>query len=245
MRFIIMHKTNPQWEAGAVPSPELIARVGTLIGELAQANVLLAGEGLRASSEGVRLRFSGGTATVTRGPFNGENELPAGFSIVRLPSLDEAVDWASRLVKVIGDVEIDIRPVTEAWDIGMIPKPPDVTTRRYMALWKATPASEAGVPLSAEQWAEMARLIGEGQRTGVHVATEVMRPSARGRRYKNTRDGLRFTDGPFAESKELIAGYVMLSADSLEGTARWATRYIEAVGAHEVDVRELEDTPLG
>ena len=84
MRFIIVHKTNPLCEAGAVPSAALIARVGALLGELREANVLLAGEGLRASSEGVRLKFSGGTRVVVKGPFPGDNELPAGFSILRV-----------------------------------------------------------------------------------------------------------------------------------------------------------------
>src|SRR4029078_8795894 len=96
MRYIIIHKTNPHWESGAVPSKELIARVGALIGEMAKSKVFVAGEGLRASSEGVRLRFSGGARTITRGPFPGEHELPAGFAILRTGSLDEAVEWATR-----------------------------------------------------------------------------------------------------------------------------------------------------
>jgi hypothetical protein len=243
MRFIIMHKTNADWEAGAIPGPALIARVGSLIGDIAKANVLLGAEGLRASSQGVRLTFSGGIRTVRPGPFAGDNELPAGFSILRAGSVDEAVEWASRQAEVLGDVEIDIRPVTEAWDIGMTPRPENVTTRRYMVLRKATAASEAGRPLTARQQAEMARLLDETRRTGVHLATETMRPSARGRRYKNTRDGIRVTDGPFTESKELIAGYVIVSAESLDDAARWAIRYIETVEADEVDLRELEDAP--
>src|SRR5262245_14659070 len=109
MRFIIMHKTSPHWEAGAIPSRDLIARVGRLLGELAQAHVLLGAEGLRASSEGVRLTFSGGTRTIIKGPFKGENELPAGFSLLRTQSIDDAIEWASRQAKVLGDVEIDIR----------------------------------------------------------------------------------------------------------------------------------------
>ena len=64
MRFIIMHRTNADWESGAIPGPAMMARVGTLMGELAKAGVLLAAEGLRASSEGVRLRFTAGTRTV-------------------------------------------------------------------------------------------------------------------------------------------------------------------------------------
>lgn len=242
MRFIIMHKTNAHWEAGAVPSRELIARVGKLVGEMVNANVVLGAEGLRASSEGVRLKFSAGTRTISKGPFKGENELPAGFSILRVESLDEAIEWASRQASVLGDVEIDIRPVTEPWDIGMTSRPEQVTTRRYMALRKATAASEAGVTLSPTQRAELARLIGEAGQKGTHLATETMQPSARGRRYKNSHDGVSITDGPFTESKELIAGYVIVSAESLDDAGRWAELYINAVDADEVDVRLLEDS---
>jgi hypothetical protein len=78
MRFMIMHRTTPHWEAGAIPGPELIARVGKMIGDLAESGALRAAEGLRPSSEGVRLGFSGGKRTVTKGPLTGSNELPAG-----------------------------------------------------------------------------------------------------------------------------------------------------------------------
>jgi hypothetical protein len=239
MRFIIMHKTNAHWEAGAIPSRDLIGRVGKLIGELASANVLLGAEGLRASSQGARVRSSDGKRTIGKGPFAGGNELPAGFSILRVKSLDEAIDWASRQAELLGDVEVDIRPVTEPWDIGLAPEP-EVTTRRYMALRKATAASEAGVSVSAEQRAQIARLIDETGRSGVHLATETVRPSAKGRRYKNSGKGITFTDGPFTESKELIAGYVIVSAKSLEEAARWAVKYIDVVEADEVDLLELE-----
>ncbi len=120
MRFIIMHKTNAHWESGAIPSRELIARVGALLGELAKAGVLLGAEGLRASSEGVRLRFSAGTRTVINGPFEGNNELPAGFSILRARVAGGRNRVGHAPGERAGDVEIDIRPVTEPWDIGMV-----------------------------------------------------------------------------------------------------------------------------
>lgn len=240
MRFMIMHKTNAHWESGAIPGPELLERVGTMLGGMAKAGVLLGAEGLRASSEGVRLRFSAGRRTVINGPFEGGNELPAGFSILRVRSLDDAIEWASREAGVLGDGEADIRPVTEPWDIGLGPPPADVTTRRYMVLWKATTATEAGAAPTAAQRAELSRLIEDSTRTGAHVATETMRPSARGRRYKNSANGIAVIDGPFIESKELIAGYVVVEAESLEDAGRWAARYIDAVQAGEVDVRELE-----
>ena len=67
-----------------------------------------------------------------------------------------------------------------------------------------------------------------------------MTPSRRGRRYSNTHDGKIFYDGPFAESKELIGGYVIVTADSLEDACKWVPSYMDTVGADEVDVRELE-----
>jgi hypothetical protein len=214
--------------------------VGTLLGELAKAHMLLGAEGLRATSEGVRLRFSAGSRTVIKGPFEGNNELAAGFSILRARSLDDAIEWATRQATVLGDVEIDIRPVTEPWDIGMVAAPADVSTRRYMILRKATPSTESDVAPSSAQPSELVRLIDDTTRSGVHLVTETMRPSKRGRRYRNSRDGVIIYDGPFIESKELIAGYVVVSAVSLEDAGKWAMQYLNAVDADEVDLRELE-----
>ena len=240
MTFILMHKTCALWESGALPAPELIARVGALLGGWTAAGVLRAGEGLRASSEGVRVIFSGGTRTIVPGPFEGGNELPAGFDILRARSLDEAVEWAARLADIQGDLEVDIRPVTEPWDIGLAPRPAGDDTRRYMILRKASAASESGSPPSAGQRAALSRLIDETTRGGRHLAAVAMRPSARGRRLLNTDNGVIVFDGPFVETKELIAGYVMVSAASLDEATGLAREYLAAVDAAEVDVRELE-----
>src|SRR5512147_1242001 len=105
---MIMHKTNAHWEAGATPTPELVARVGALIGQLIQARIFGGAEGLRASSQGVRLTFTNGAPTIRKGPFTGERELPAGFSLLRVASLEEAIAWATRQARALGDMEIDI-----------------------------------------------------------------------------------------------------------------------------------------
>lgn len=242
MRFIIMHKTDAHWEGGALPDSDLIARVGALLGELSSAGVLQAGEGLRPSAEGVRLRFAGGACEVVPGPFGGGNELPAGFSILRAASLDEAVEWATRESEILGDVEIDIRPVTEPWDIGLDTRPANLSTRRYMVLRKATAETEAGRSLSSAARSRLSQLIEATTRTGIHLATETMAPSRKGRRYKNSSNGVTFFDGPMVETKELLGGYVIVTTASLEEACRWAEQYIDAVGAEEVDVRELEQT---
>jgi hypothetical protein len=166
--------------------------------------------------------------------------LPASFSIVRVRSLEEAIEWATREAPLLGSAEIDIRPVHEAWDIGMAPAPPELSTRRYMILHKATAATEAGARLSAESGEQLARLIDDGTRAGVHLTRESMRPSGRGRRYKNAKDGKSYYDGPFVETKEMLGGYVIVSAGSLDEACQWVPRYMDAVGAESVDVRELE-----
>lgn len=239
MTYIIMHKTSAHWESGALPSQDLVRRVGPMIGDLERDGVLIAGEGLRSSAEGVRLTFAAGARTITPGPLDGENELPAGFSILRVTSLEDAIAWATRYARALGDGELDIRPVTEPWDIGIGDRPPGTTTRRYMVLRKATPASEADAEPSPDQRRALDQLIDETTRTGVHLATVAFRSSARARRLKKRQGRVRVTDGPFAESKEMIGGYVIITAASLDEATRRAQEYIDVVEADEVDVREI------
>ena len=238
-RFIIMHKTNAYYEGGGGPTPELVARVGSMIVELIAKNAMLAGEGLRSSAEGVRLTFAAGSRTIAPGPFSGGNELPAAFSVVRTRSIDEAIDFATQQAAILDGPEIDIRPVTEPWDIGMAERPATIESRRYMLLRKATPETESGAPTPAQR-ARLTQLIDDATRRGIHLTTETLKPSRRGRRLTNSRNGVVMMDGPFAETKELIGGYVIVLADSLDEAAGWADKYIRVVDTDEVDVRELE-----
>jgi hypothetical protein len=137
-------------------------------------------------------------------------------------------------------VEIDIRPVTEPWDIGMRPPPAGDVSRRYMVLRKATAASEAGELPSAATRSRLSQLIEKTTAEGTHLVTETMAPSRRGRRYKNSSEGVPYFDGPLIETKELLGGYVIVTAASLEDACRWAEKYLAVVDADEVDVREVE-----
>jgi hypothetical protein len=241
MRFIIIHKTNARWEAGEIPDAGLIADVGALIGDLKRAGILRAGEGLRASSQGARVTVSGGAIRVAPGPFVAGHELPAGFDIIRAATLDEAVAWASEIGRGLGDVEMDVRPVTEPWDIGLGAKPAGVASRRFMVLRKATRETESGTPLAQDRREALARA--RAAKGADHLVAETMRPSARGRRCKNAAAGVAFTDGPFTESKELVAGYVIIEVGSLDEASRWGARYVTTVRSDEADVFELEDPP--
>lgn len=234
MRFIIMHRTNAHWESGAKPGPGLIARVGALLGEMGQAGVLCAAEGLRPSSEGVRVIVSDGTAAVANGPFSGDRE-PDAFGIIRAGSLEEAIDRARRAAPDDRDVEIDIRPVTEPWDIGMAP-PVVAEDRRYMMVLKTTTSTD-GVRSVRSTPSGFARRV---QEMPIEPPmTERMRPKGRGRRYSNSVDGISVYDGPFAETTEVIGGYVIVDTVSFDDADRWARRYLQVVAAEQVDVREL------
>ena len=118
MRFLVMHKSNEENEAGVPPSPELIENMGKLMEESARAGVLLAAEGVHPSSKGARLSFSGGRRTVTDGPFAEAKELIAGFAVLQVNSKEEAIEWATRFADVIGDVEIEVRQVVEISDFA-------------------------------------------------------------------------------------------------------------------------------
>jgi hypothetical protein len=105
-------------EAGVPPTQDEMAKMGKFIEEMAKSGVLLATDGLLPSSKGARVRLSGGKISVTDGPFTETKELIAGFVILEVESIDDAVEWAKRFGAIVGDVEVDIRRVVGAEDFG-------------------------------------------------------------------------------------------------------------------------------
>ena len=122
MRFMILVKANKDSEAGVLPDEKILTAMGKFNQQLEKAGVLLAGEGLQASSKGARVKFSGGKQTVTDGPFTETKELVAGFWVWQVKSKEEAIEWVKRAP--FGDgAEIEIRQVFEAEDFGPALKP--------------------------------------------------------------------------------------------------------------------------
>jgi len=117
MRFMVIVKANKDSEAGVMPSTEMLTAMGKFNEEMAKAGVIEAGEGLHPTSRGARVKYSGGPAAVSRGPFNLNNDLAAGFWLINTKSLDEAIDWMKRAPFDGGD-EIEIRQVFSAEDFG-------------------------------------------------------------------------------------------------------------------------------
>ena len=118
MRVMVIVKATPQSESGAMPGRELLEEMGHFNEELLKAGVMLSGEGLHASSRGVRVKFGGGKSTVTDGPFTETKELIAGFWLWQVKSLEEAIEWIRRSPFRKSEEQVEIRPVVEAEDFG-------------------------------------------------------------------------------------------------------------------------------
>ena len=120
MRFMVFVKASKNSELSVMPTPALLAEMGKFNEELIKAGVMLAGEGLQASSKGARVRFEDEKRTVTRGPFNNTQELVAGFWIWKCKSLQEAIEWVKKCPNPMPgeDSDIEIRQIFEAEDFA-------------------------------------------------------------------------------------------------------------------------------
>ena len=119
MRVIVLVKATNDSEAGVMPSTELLEAMGRYNEELVEAGVMLSGEGLKPSSQGVRVAFDGPELTVVSGPFAATSELVAGFWLWEVRDMDEAIEWVKRCPNpMTGPSEIEIRPVFDMEDFG-------------------------------------------------------------------------------------------------------------------------------
>jgi AraC family transcriptional regulator len=124
MKVMVIAKASKASEAGEMPSAEVFAAMDKFNEELINAGILLDGTGLTPSSRGARVRFSGSNRTVTDGPFPETKELIAGFSIWKVSSLQEAIDWVKKCPNpMIEDSEVEIRPLMEPEDFAGLVAP--------------------------------------------------------------------------------------------------------------------------
>jgi hypothetical protein len=117
---MIIRKADENTETGDLPDERLLAAMGRYNEELVKAGIMLAGEGLQPSAKGARVKVSGGRPRVTDGPFSETKELIAGFTMIEVRSMEEAIEWVKRWPAEDGngEVEIEIRKVLEASDFG-------------------------------------------------------------------------------------------------------------------------------
>lgn len=239
MRFMMMHKNDAHTEAGEPPPMELVQKMGAFIGEHAQKGSLVDGAGLAGSAKRTRLVFRDGKCSVKRGPYRGDNELPAATLLLKVRTHEEGIGWAERYGKILEDGELELGKVNEPWDIGLMPEPPNAPLQ-LLLLEKADEATEAG-GRSPEKKAALSRLKTEMTKAGVLVRSHRLAPSANGKRLFFTNNELRVVDGPFTESKELIGGFAILDLADLDDVIKESRRYAEIVGGTmEMDLRFVE-----
>jgi hypothetical protein len=269
MRFMVMVRATKDSEAGVLPDEKILAEMGKFNEELVKAGALLAGDGLQASSKGARVRCANGKVKVTDGPFAEAKELVAGFWLIQAKSMDEAVEWARRVPFQEGEVEI--RPLFELTDFPVDPAekaegwrekeeqfratPParKPGTIRFMGLLKADKDTEAGVLPDEKLLAAMGAFFEEGVKSGVILSGEGLQPSSKGARVRYSGSKRTVIDGPFVETKELIAGYAIIQVKSRDEAIEWTKRFVTVdapgrLGAEsDCEIRqifELEDFPV-
>jgi hypothetical protein len=120
MRFMIIGKATKETEAGIMPPPEAFEAMGKYNEELVKAGILLGAEGLAPTSKGARVKFSGDERTIIDGPFAETKEVVAGFTIIQVKSLEEAIEWVKRAPNISpnGEAEVEIRKLMDVEDFG-------------------------------------------------------------------------------------------------------------------------------
>jgi hypothetical protein len=239
MRFMIMHKNDPQTEAGQPPPMDIVNKMGAFIGEYAKDGRFVDGAGLSGSKSRTRLIFRDGRCTVKHGPYRGEHELPAATLLLKVRTREEAIGWAERYGKILGDGELELGKVNEPWDIGLMPAPENPPLQMLL-IEKADEATEAG-RRSPKQKAELTRLKTEMTKAGVLVRSLQLKPSATAKRLVFTSNQLRVLDGPFVESKELLGGFAVMELSGMDEAIEMCGRYAEILGGTlEIDVRLVD-----
>jgi len=238
MRFMIMHKNDANTEAGHPPPMEVVHKMGAFIGEYAATGRFIDGAGLAASKTRTRLVFRDGQCTAQPGPYRGERELPAATLLLKVRTREEAIGWAERYGTILGDGELEVGKVNEPWDIGLMPAPENPPLQMLL-VDKADQATEAGGRSPALK-AALSRLEAEMTEAGVLVRAIRLQPGAKAKRLVFTRNDLRMTDGPFAESKELIGGFCLVEMGSLDELLAFCDRFVRVLGG----TRELDLRPL-
>ncbi|MEO8903016.1 MAG: YciI family protein [Polyangiaceae bacterium] len=239
MRFMIMHKNDPHTEAGERPSMELITQMGAFIGGYAQSGKLIDGAGLGASKTRTRLVFRNGQCAQKSGPYRGEHELPAATLLLKVSTREEAIGWAERYGKIIGDCDLELGKINEPWDIGLMPVPENAPLQ-LLLLERSEHVAHQRTP---KQKADLTRLKTEMAKAGVLVRSCQLLPSVDAKRLMFTNNDLRVLDGPFVESKELIGGFAVLDLADMAEAVELCRPYAAILGGTlEIDVRVVDQS---
>ncbi len=270
MRFLLIIKSDAKAETGVMPDEQLLSAMGKYNESLLKAGVLLAGEGLKDSSQGTRVHIVNGKTTVKDGPFAEAKELVAGFWLISAVSKAEAIAWAKRVPGTEGEIEVrqlyemedfavDAAEQPDGWreheqrfrDAAPAPEQSAAPTKRkpgttrFMVLLKGDKVTEAGTMPSQKLLTEMGALMQEVTQAGALLAGEGLQPTAKGARVVFAGDKRTVIDGPFVEAKELVAGYSIVQMATKQAAVEFARRQLQihSDGAA-IDTCSIEVRPI-
>lgn len=245
MRFLIVRKADDDTEAGARPTRELIEAMADHVDTLAAEGRFLAGEGLKPSRHGVRVTFGPGRkAVVVDGPFAESKELVAGISIVEADSMDDAVRWVQGwpVEDAGGDAQIEIRPIGCPGGLSGFgdPSEEESATPRYIVMLKANARSETDWNPGPEILGRMAEANRAGAEAGFLIAGQGLSSSRHAKRVSFAKGKATVMDGPFAEIKEMVAGFWVLRVERIDDAIAWTETYPFPDGDDaRLEIREL------
>jgi hypothetical protein len=228
MRYVILRKADPHDEAGLLPPPSPAADI--VVHESAE---------LQPSASGVRISFTDRGPQQTAGPFTGSKQVLAGLCVVEAESRQAAVDWLRAASPGDTEAEFEIRETGCAGGLPGIDPSIAATKPRFLIVVKADAATEAEAPSDPARLAAMARRNDEAVKAGLLLAGDGLRSTARSTRVKFQGGKASVMDGPFAEAKELVAGYWLIQAGSLQEAIAWVHGYPYAQDQPEVEIRPV------
>lgn len=228
MQYMILRRASSQSESGPLPA--------------AEAALLFAH--LQPSANAVRLTLRNGEATITPGPFPDPAEMIAGFAVIDVPGLTDAVDWLKRWPATDAEVELEIRESGCPGGCAQV-IPADIADpqgRRFAVLLRASRELEDEVPVPQTMLDALDVHNAREAQAGVLLAADGLRTSARGARVKVSRQAFTIIDGPFTEIKEMIAGFWLIRVPAMDDAIAWARRNPYPVGPNvDVEIREVFD----
>ncbi|WP_167240055.1 YciI family protein [Massilia genomosp. 1] len=250
MRFMLLRRSDPAHEAGQPWSAGERAALAAYTGQMAEAGILRDCQHFLPSAGGVRLAIADGRATQAAGPFPDSQELIAGFAVIDVASRDEALAWAARWpAGAAGAAEVEVRLSGCPGGCANVhaDSEPDVPGhavpgQRFAILLRSSKELENETPVARARLDALDQHNAAEARAGVLLGADGLRSSAFGARVRLASGKLTVVDGPFTEIKEMIAGYWLIRAPTLQDAIAWATRNPYPVGPPvEVEIRQLAE----
>lgn len=245
MRLLALRKADERTEAGVGPDAESQKVLGAYFQKMLAAGVIHGGETLCPSSQGFRLTIRNGKAEVKEGPFSAPSEVVAAIALLEVKSKEEAIEWIKRWPQCSSekDGSIEIRELGCAGGVAGIDAsngPDRMGAKRFIVMLMSDEKLDSEVMPPLEILAAMTKRNEEGVKQGILVAGEGLQGSAKGVRVKFSGGKPKVMDGPFAEAKEMVAGFWVLQVDTLQDVITWCESYPYPFGEEAViEVRQL------